>query len=435
MASTSATQLAARIEDDIVAGRRSAGDALPPVRTHAEQLGISPTTVAAAYRRLRERGLVVGKGRQGTLVAPPSNAMRVARIEVPDGVIDASSGTPDPALLPSLGPALAAAAAQGDVRYGDAMIDPTLAAVGRAMFEFDGIDATHLAVTSGAMDAIERIIAAQGFRVGDRIAVEDPGHVPVHQLCRSAGLELVAMPVDEAGVTVEGLRGALERDVVAVIVTPRAQNPTGAAFTTERSNALSALLAERPEVMVIQDDHAGAVSGAAFHPLSVAGARWAMIRSLGKSLGPDLRVALVAADARTIDRLSIALSNGPGWVSRLLQRAAAWLLDDADSQRVVADAAERYRDRCDRLVATLGHEGVPSTAPSGFNVWIPVEDEQAAVEALRGIGVAARAAAQWRITSPPAIRLTSWMLTDGDIDRIAEVLGRLRRQRGFAPTM
>ena len=42
----------------------------------------------------------------------------------------------------------------------------------------------------------------------------------------------------------------------AVLVMPRAQNPTGAAMSAERGAALRKTLAKQPELLVIEDDHA-----------------------------------------------------------------------------------------------------------------------------------------------------------------------------------
>lgn len=422
MVARSAIEISVAVEAEVRAGHLAPGQQLPSVRERAGTLGVSPTTVAAAYRRLRERGVVVGRGRQGTRVAPRAHPPALHAAPVPAGLIDARGGNPDPAFLPPLGPALAHAAAGPAARYGGPLVDAELAVIAARQFAADGIDVAHLTVTSGAMDAIERVIAALDLRTGDRIGVEDPGHIPVHQLARSAGLEVVPLPVDEEGIVPGPLRTALDRGLAGVVVTPRAQNPTGAALTPTRAAALDEMLADHPEVALIQDDHAGPVSGVDHVGLTPPGDRWATIRALGKVLGPDLRLALVAADADTVDHISTTVGNGPGWVSHLLQRAAAHLLTDPATTDLVRDAAASYRGRRVRLIAALGEGGVRAFGPSGVNVWVPVADEQAAVEAARAAGYAVRAADPYRITSPPAIRVTVAGLTDADIDGLARAL-------------
>src|SRR5688572_16065745 len=102
-----AASIAASLEQHLHAGRKGTGDALPTVRALAATLNVSPATVAAAYKLLRARGLVAGRGRRGTRVAagPIAHAQMPSR-PVPDGVVDLATGNPDPALLPPVGPAL-----------------------------------------------------------------------------------------------------------------------------------------------------------------------------------------------------------------------------------------------------------------------------------------------------------------------------------------
>lgn len=62
---TGADSIAASIEAAISAGSLTPGDALPPVRELATQLGVNANTAAAAYRLLRDRGAVETAGRRG----------------------------------------------------------------------------------------------------------------------------------------------------------------------------------------------------------------------------------------------------------------------------------------------------------------------------------------------------------------------------------
>ena len=349
MTAISARTIRADIEARISSGDLNSGDRLPSVRMLAGELNVAPATVAAAYRELRLRGMVSGRGRQGTRVAPARRVAPTVHAELPDGLIDAMYGSPDPEHLPPLGPALEFAASLPQPRYGGPLIAPLLADAARSRFAADGVDATNLAVTSGAMDAVERVLSAFDLRIGDRIGVEDPGHIPVHQIARSAGLELVPLPVDEHGITPTGLEAALTKGLAAIVATPRAHNPTGAAFTAERAQTLTNLLARHPATALIQDDHAGLVAGVDYHPLAPPGQRWATMRSLGKSFGPDVRVALVVGDEQTIHRVSVGLSNGPGWVSFILQRAAAFLLAGPGHHRV---AGRNRRQLCPATEST-----------------------------------------------------------------------------------
>ncbi|NED29608.1 GntR family transcriptional regulator, partial [Streptomyces anulatus] len=105
-----ASEIAASVERGVSSGDLSPGQVLPPMRELAARLEVNPNTVAAAYRTLRERGVIETAGRRGSRVRPaPVGASRGSlRIEAPPGVRDLGEGNPDPGLLPDLGPALAA---------------------------------------------------------------------------------------------------------------------------------------------------------------------------------------------------------------------------------------------------------------------------------------------------------------------------------------
>lgn len=60
----------------IAAGQLSVGDELPPIRTLAEQLSITPNTVVKAYDALEAEGLVVKRQGAGTYVAELASPLK-----------------------------------------------------------------------------------------------------------------------------------------------------------------------------------------------------------------------------------------------------------------------------------------------------------------------------------------------------------------------
>lgn len=101
-----ATDIAADVERAVGAGELQPGQALPPLRELAEELGVNPNTVAAAYRLLRDRGVIETAGRRGSRIRPrPVTTYRdQVRLDVPPGARNLASGNPDPRLLPPLAP-------------------------------------------------------------------------------------------------------------------------------------------------------------------------------------------------------------------------------------------------------------------------------------------------------------------------------------------
>lgn len=416
----SSVNIAVSIESAVAAGKLASGELLPTVRALAAHLRVSPATVAAAYRVLRDRGIVVAGGRRGTRIRPASPIAAPRAVPLPDDVVDLASGNPDAALLPRL-PALDLA----QRLYGDELNDPRLIELAREQFRADRIDAAHVSVVGGAMDGIERVLR-EHLRAGDRVAVEDPCFTGILDLLNALSLTAVPVPVDDEGLLPSELGRAI-RSAHALIVTPRAQNPTGAALSPRRARELRALLAARPELLLVEDDHAGAVAGAPYLSLiDRQRERWAVVRSVSKSLGPDLRVALLAADARTHARVEGRQTLGVRWVSHILQQlvVALW------RNRAPARAGRVYGERRDALLRELAARGIPAHGASGLNVWIPVPEESATVQALLHAGWAVNAGERYRIASPPAIRVTTAALPPAQAARFAEALARVLRFRG-----
>jgi DNA-binding transcriptional MocR family regulator len=414
-----AVNIARSVEDAIAAGRAAAGDPLPPVRALAARLGVSPATAAAAYRLLRERGVAVGDGRRGTRIRPAPPVAALGAAPLPAGVRDLSEGNPDPELLPDAERVVRTLRVPPRV-YGDVLNDPGLLALAKAQFAADRVPAEHVAVVSGALDGIERVLR-EHLRPGDRVAVEDPCFTGVADLLGALSLVAVPVAVDDEGILPDALPKA-----EALIVTPRAQNPTGAAFSERRARQLRAILRSRPSLLVIEDDHAGPVAGAPYVTLvDAARERWAVVRSVSKSLGPDLRVALLAGDAATIARVEGRQTLGIRWVSHLLQTLVAALWRDARTQRQLARAERTYAERRRALLAALRASGIEAHGASGLNVWIPLPEESAAVQALMRKGWAVKAGERYRLRSEPAIRVTISDLEPRDAVRFAEELASL----------
>ncbi|WP_204911491.1 aminotransferase class I/II-fold pyridoxal phosphate-dependent enzyme [Microlunatus spumicola] len=415
-----ATEILASLESTIRDGGLVAGDIVPTVRALADELGVAPGTVASAYRTAAQRGLVETRGRNGTRVRPrPAVAVRDGGGPVPEGVVDLASGQPAASLLPRLDPARLGwdrAAAP------DGLVLPALADLARQRLGADGVDAEHLTLAGGGLDAIRRVLAAR-LAPGDAVAVEDPGWPNLLDLLASSGFRAVPVRVDQAGPDAASLAAALRNGARAVVVTSRAQNPTGAYVTAERATALRRVLAGHPDVVVVEDDHAAELAGVPLAPLAGATQAWAFVRSLSKPYGPDLRLAVLAGDGATVARVEGQLRIGSGWVSTLLQRAAVALWTDLEVTDVVTAAAEAYDVRREALRTGLVAAGLPALGATGLNVWVPVPDEARVVAELLAAGWAVAPGQRFRQGVGSAVRVTVSNLEPGRVD---ELVGLLR---------
>jgi DNA-binding transcriptional MocR family regulator len=422
MPAGSAAELVRNIEAAVAGGELSPGYRLPSVRRLALEVGLSPATVAAALAELRRRGVVVSEPRRGSRIgqAPPIGPIRVP-MPVPPGARDLSRGNPDPALLPDLARALART--KLPVRlYGEPPALAQLTALAREHLRADGIPGEALCVVSGALDGIERVLAAH-LRPGDRVAVENPGYAALFDLLRARGLLLEPVEMDEQGMRPAALRASLSRGARGAIITPRGQNPTGAALDAGRAGELGKVLDHFPTTLVIEDDHLGPLAGCELHTTVSGRERWAATRSVAKALGPDLRLAVLAGDPQTVARVQGLQQCGPGWVSHILQALVLCLWTDPTVGELVAGAAVAYSQRRERFLASLDALGVHALGASGLNVWVPVEEETAVVGALLQRGWVVAPGAPYRLPeSAPAIRVTIATLSEPEAVRLAEDL-------------
>jgi DNA-binding transcriptional MocR family regulator len=419
----SASEIAEHVERAIRDGALVPGQTLPTVRFLAGKLGVSPTTVNAAYRTLRQRGLVVSGGRRGTRVSTAPPVLRRIVAPIPAGIADLASGNPDRDLLPPLAAALTSIEAT-QLLYREKYNEPELLALAKHWFDRDGLAAAPIAVTSGAMQGLEWSLFVH-LRIGDRVIVEDPCFSSVLELLSAMGMEPVPVAIDREGPRPEALKAALSKNVQAMIITPRAQNPTSAALSEERAAALRDIVSDHPDVVLIEDDPAGLISGAPTRSIRAPSTRrWTYLRSLSKALGPDLRVAVMMGDPETIGRIEGGQRVGYRWISHILQRIVV-ALGSPQNDALLRHAEETYTLRREALVNALAAHGIDAWGVSGVNVWIPVPQEWAVAQALRDAGWAVAVGERFRLESPPGLRVTISTLEPKDAVRFADTLAQI----------
>jgi len=405
-------------------GALQPGAKLPPIRVLATALGLSPTTVSAGWAMLARSGAIRTDGRRGTTVAnlqdPAPGRYRRALERQIDFALDLSTGIPDPALLPSLGRALTRLNTAGiPGSYLDDPVLPGLLDVLKAQWPYAS---EELMVVDGAMDALD-LVSRTLLRFGDRVVVEHPCFPPLLDLLESIGVEVVGVPVDEAGLSPEPLTMALRGHTSAVFLQPRAQNPTGASMTEQRAQDLAPILAQAG-MPVVEDDSAGAVAATA--PISLG--QWIPgqvihIRSFSKSHGPDLRLAAMGGPSDLLRDVIHRRELGQGWSSRVLQRVLLSLLTDSAVVAEVARARDEYTRRRETLVAALISRGVQVASGDGLNLWVPVNDEPAAIVRLASQGVGVTPGSPFEVIPGGGahVRVTAGLVADGH-EELAKIL-------------
>ena len=176
------------------------------------------------------------------------------------------------------------------------------------------------------------------------------------------------------------------------------------------------MLAAHPQVLVIEDDYIADVAGAPYAALHGRSDRWAVVRSVSKVLGPDLRLATLAADPLTTSRVAGRQLLGAGWVSHLLQQTVVTLRSDATARRLLARAERRYAARRARRRACRAwhHRARPVRARRVDSGRGGDGDSAGARRARLGPGE------RFRYRSAPGIRVTISTLQPADARRLAD---------------
>jgi len=397
----------------IRSGALPIGARLPTVRELAYKLGVSPATVSEAWSELRRQKMISGRGRTGTFVYGNTVAPRPARMgsvgHFGADVLNLSLAVPDCGLLPPLARALAhAAQAENLNSYERTPILPELRTAVEPRWPYR--PETFLA-TNGGYNAIYSALHAL-VMPGASIAIEDPTAMRILDIIEDLGAAIIPVECDAEGPLPSSLAKALQENPTAFIYQPRTHSVTGRSVSPDRLTELAQTL-EGSDCYIIEDDGVGDVSP--LSPVSMGKRfpdRVVHILSFSKSLGPDLRLAVLSSSSSVVKQIQSYRSFSSGWTSRLLQATTAWLLNDADSMRMVARAREIYAERRTALTEHLREKGIDVQAGDGLCIWVPVESEQYALVTLAAHGIAVLPGTKCSVRPTHHIRVATSTLAD-----------------------
>jgi GntR family transcriptional regulator / MocR family aminotransferase len=396
-------QLEEQLRDGVRSGRLHAGTALPSTRALAAELGVARGVVVAAYGQLVAEGFLVAKRGAATRVAkvaPAEPAPTAPTARIPPARFDFRAESADRSAFPRRAWLAAARRAladapDADLGYGTWAGVPALrAALASYLGRARGVVARpdRIVVTAGITQAIALLGAALRRRGARRVVVEEPGFEQHRTILARAGLEFVAVRVDDGGLRTDALPRA-----GAALVTPAHQMPTGAVLRADRRASLLDWAATN-DALVIEDDYDGEYryDREPLGALQGLGAgRVAYLGSTSKTLAPALRLGWMVLPGE----LAGMLAEDRGWADGgspvLDQLALAAFIERGELDRHLRRMRLRYRRRRDACVAALARH-LPDAAVGGAAAGLHVTVELAAEAdldaivtraAARGVGV------------------------------------------------
>lgn len=400
-------QLVQQVVAAIRSGALKPGAAFEGTRTLADELGVHRNTVNAAIDELTAQGWVEkrhGRATRVTTTLPiphdvePGAARGLgfgvrawpgtsrAFEAVPKGVLDFSSGLPDPRLFDatalarayrrslrhSKGRLLGFGHPAGDERLRRALAAQLSARRGLRCTEDDVV------ITRGSQLAMH-LLALALTRPGDAIAVESPGYPSYRDAFTCLGVRALPIPVDDEGLDVEKL-ATLKTSLRAVLLTPNTQDPTTVTLSARRRLALLELARRRRvPLLELDTDFEFTFEGPAGLPLASQDRAGVVVYvgTLSKALAPGLRTGFVVAPKELRDTLLAVRGQVDRTGDAGLERALAEMLEDGEVQRHSLKARRVFLERRDLMVHLLQKElgGVLQfeVPRGGLGLWATVE--------------------------------------------------------------
>src|SRR5690606_21566023 len=304
------------LAEDILEGRLPAGARLPPQRDLAWRLGVTVGTVGRAYALAAQRGLISGEVGRGTFVraAAPATARANPVSDGGDGPIKLTvNAPPDPAYGAVVAERLAELASRPGATtdlwgYTPKAGFPEHRAAAARWIGGAGVPASPetTIVTGGAHQAIVVAFAALA-RPGERVLVEALTYAGVCHVAERFGARLHGLPMDDEGLLPDALDAACRADRAPLLfVNPTAHNPTTAAMSPARREAIVAL-ARAHDLRVSEDDVYGRVPERRPPPhAALAPERTVYSGSAAKSVAPGLRLGALHCPPHLLSPLADA---------------------------------------------------------------------------------------------------------------------------------
>ncbi len=398
--------LSDRIRLLILDGRIPTDTRLPAERELAAGLQLSRTTVAAAYRQLRERDFLRSVRGSGSIARLPG--VRPGTTALDSGAsLDFSR-----AALPAISQVAAAAvtAAEQLPRYltgydYDTLGLPELRDGIAARYTAAGLttSAEQIMITLGAQNAIGLVARSRIVR-GDRALIEMPSYPHAYDALRTTGARLVPITVTAEQATggwdVAMVEQAIERASPALAyLMPDFHNPTGASMPAPVRARVCRAAARQGTVIVVDETTADLdidrrTDFMPFAAYDEDDATIVTIGSAGKTVWGGLRLGWVRADASTIGKLVAGRASYDLGTPVLEQLMLLELLPHMSE--IIQTRRSQLRTTRDRLEALLGTHFPDWTVPhicGGLAIWAglgaPLSSQLALAARSQGLIIAA----------------------------------------------
>ena len=361
-------QLYRRVKADILSGRLAAGEKLPSKRALAAHLEVSVITVKNAYEQLMAEGYLTGVEKKGYFVSAvlPSPAAVPASPEQPPPprepvwFLDLATNSIAAEDFPFT--VWARLMRQTILEQGTGLLRSTppqgawalRQAIAAHLRQFRAMEVTAEQIIVGAGTEVLYNLLVQLLGRDRLYGVEDPGYGKIAHIYRAAGAEVTALPLDEAGVSVEALRRS---DADVVHISPSHHYPTGLVMPIARRQELLRWAQEVPARVILEDDYDSEFRfvGRPIPTLfSVSeNQRVIYLNTFSKTIAPSIRISYMILPPRLLARYREKLGFYACTVSSFEQYTLARFLEQGRYEQHLNRMKTRYRQKRDAVIDAI----------------------------------------------------------------------------------
>lgn len=361
----------------ILDGRLPIGIKLPGERHLATELGVSRTTIAAAYAELREDGFTSSQHGSGTITRLPGELPGPQQsLPESDGIEFSIAALPAPkevhaAYVQALAELPRYLPGTGYEPIGLAELRTAIA--DRYTRRGARTAADEILVTQGAQHGLTLLLALL-TRPGDHVAVDHPTYGKALEAIANASCRAVPVPLPATGWDVDQLRAALAQTGARLAyLIPDFHNPTGRSMDEFTRARVAKAAADLDRYLVIDETMADLWLDAPPPPPLAAfdrAGKTITLGSMGKSFWGGIRIGWIRANREIIASLAASRAANDMGSPILEQLAATVLLEQHEEALTERRAA--IRSQRDHLL-TLVRDRLPDwkfeTPPGGLSIW------------------------------------------------------------------
>lgn len=244
-------------------------------------------------------------------------------------------------------------------------------------------DGDSVLVVSGGQQGIE--LACKVFcNEGDAIICENPSFIGSLNSFRSCGAELVGVPMESDGISVEALEETLKvtPNAKLMYLIPTFHNPTGITMSLQKRQRVLEL-AKEYDLIIVEDNPYGELRFAGndlpnLKALDTDG-RVIYCSSFSKILSAGMRVGFVVADSEICSKMTVAKQGEDVHTNIFFQMLCYKYMTDYDLDAHIADINALYRRKCNLMLDCLDKyvpkDKVEFTRPEGgLFIWGTVKN-------------------------------------------------------------